>query len=164
MIISMIVAAAEDNAIGKGHDMLWHLPDDFKFFKRTTEGHPVIMGRKTMQSLGKPLKNRDNLVITHSDNFKVQGATIYHSLQDAIEAAKKLDDQEIFIIGGGEIYRHGLNKADRIYLTRVHGEFPGADVHFPEIRDKGWKLKEEEYHPADERHAYAFTIQVFERG
>ena len=163
MTISMIVAAAEDNAIGKGHDMLWHLPDDFKFFKKTTLNHPVIMGRKTMQSLGKPLKDRTNLVITRSYDFTQEGAQIVHSLDEALEEARKVEDEEIFIIGGGEIYKMGLPKADRIYLTRVHGEFPGADVHFPEVRNHHWREVSSEHHDRDERHAYSFTIQVLER-
>lgn len=163
MTVSMIVAAAEDNAIGKGHDMLWHLPDDFKFFKETTSGHPIVMGRKTIESLGKPLKNRTNIVVTRNKDFDKEGVDIYHDLDEALTYAKSLHDEEVFIIGGGQIYKLGEPLADKIYLTRVHGTFPEADVHFPKLDSSQWKLTEEQYHPIDDRHAYAFTIQVFVR-
>lgn len=163
MTVAMIVAAGEDNAIGKGHDMLWHLPDDFKFFKKTTEGHPVVMGRKTIESLGKPLKNRSNIVVTHNQDFEQEGTVVKHSLDEALSHAKSLHDEEIFIIGGGQIYKLGLLLANKVYLTRVHAEFPEADVFFPELPANEWQLVEEENHPADERHAYAFTFQVFVR-
>lgn len=163
MTISMIVAAGEDNAIGKGHDMLWHLPDDFKYFKNTTQGHPVIMGRKTMESLGKCLPNRENIVITRSNEFKQEGAHIVHSMEEALKIAELVAEEEIFIIGGGQIYRSSLKLANKVYLTRVHSSFPEADVHFPRLPIDDWRSVSEYFHDMDDRHEYAFTFQVFER-
>lgn len=163
MRLSMIVAAAEDNAIGKNNEMLWHLPDDFKFFKATTIGHPIIMGRKTMEALGKPLKNRTHLVISRNESLTIDGVTVLHSLEEAVQKAEELDDEEVFVIGGGQIYKQALPLADRVYLTRVHARFPDADAHFPELDPTEWKLTETQEHEADDRHKYAMTFQVFDR-
>ena len=163
MITSMIVAAGEDNAIGKGKDMLWHLPDDFKYFKQTTQGHPVIMGRKTFESLGKPLPHRTNIVITADKNYAAAGITICHSIDEAIALAKTINLTEIFIIGGGTIYSLGLPLSDKIYLTRVHATFPEADVFFPVLDKSKWKQTQSNYHSKDGRHKYDFHFEVYEQ-
>ena len=156
----MIAAAAENNALGKDNDLVWHLPDDFKRFKRLTSGHYIIMGRKTFESFPKLLPNRTHVVITRKDDYNPDGTSVVNSLKEAIRVTK-LDEQP-FIIGGGEIYKLGMEEADRIELTRVHGEFE-ADTFFPEINDQDWKLVKEEFHEKDEKHNYSFTYLTYER-
>ncbi len=159
-MITMIAAAAENNALGKDNDLVWHLPDDFKRFKRLTSGHHIIMGRKTFESFPKLLPDRTHVIITRKDNYKPEGCIVVNSLEEAIRVSK-LDEQP-FIIGGGEIYKMGMDRAERIELTRVHGEFD-ADTYFPDIDDKNWKLVEEKFHEKDEKHDYAFTYLTYER-
>lgn len=154
----MVAAAAENNALGKNNDLLWHLPDDFKRFKQITSGHYIIMGRKTFESFPKPLPNRTHVIITRQKNYNPEGCIIVDSIEKAIEVCPK--DQDIFIIGGGEIYNLAMNFADSIELTRVHENFE-ADTFFPEIDLKQWKLTSEEYHPKDEKHKFDFTYQTF---
>ena len=160
MIISLVVAAANNNAIGKDGKMPWHLSNDMKHFKNITWGMPVIMGRKTFESLGKPLSGRKNIVITRQD-FKADGAAIVKNFDDALFVAKDTDAKEVFVIGGGEIYRLAFEKAKRIYLTRVKGE-PDGDTFFPEL-DKEWYLASQEDHEADEKNSYAYSFQTWER-
>jgi len=165
MIISLIVAASENNAIGKDNKLLWHLPNDMKFFKNTTWGMPVVMGRKTYDALaGEPLPGRFNFVITrqkdwHPRNEKV---TVTPSLGLALKGAEATDCKETFVIGGGEIYREAMPIADRIYMTRVHARLDG-DTYFPPIDEKQWQLTDNRDFPADEKHAYAYSFQVWER-
>jgi dihydrofolate reductase len=159
-MITMIAAAGENNALGKDNDLVWHLPDDFKRFKKLTTGHYMIMGRKTFESLPHPLPNRTHVVITRQENYQPERAVVVHSLEQALEIVKR--DDEAFIIGGGEIYRQGIKKANKIELTRVHGEFE-ADTFFPEIDENEWELVAEEYHPSDEKHKYAFTYLTYQR-
>lgn len=154
----MVAAIAENNALGKDNDLLWHLPDDFKRFKQITSGHYIIMGRKTFESFPKPLPNRTHVIITRQKNYHPEGCIIVDSMEKAIEACPK--DETIFIIGGGEIYTLGMDFADSIELTRVHENFE-ADTFFPEIDNTKWKLTSEEHHPADERHKFNFTYQTF---
>lgn len=154
----MVAAIAENNALGKDNDLLWHLPDDFKRFKQITSGHYIIMGRKTFESFPKPLPNRTHVIITRQKNYHPEGCIIVDSMEKAIEACPK--DETIFIIGGGEIYTLGMDFADTIELTRVHENFE-ADTFFPEIDNTKWKLTSEEDHPADERHKFNFTYQTF---
>jgi dihydrofolate reductase len=161
MTISMIAAAAENNVIGKNNELVWHMPADFKYFKEKTKGHIIIMGRKTFESLGKPLKYRTNVVVTRNKDFKPEGAEVFMSLDEAIGWSEKQDDNEVFIIGGASIYEQAMEKADRIYLTRIHETFEG-DTFFPEI-DKNWKLVSEETHRADEKNPHDFTFIVFEK-
>lgn len=164
MIISFVVAASENNAIGKNNQLLWHLPNDLKFFKNTTWGMPCAMGRKTFEALGnKPLKGRFNIIITRKKDYKVDGAMVVNSIEDAIFLAQQQDYNELMIIGGGEIYKMALSKADRIYLTRVHAEFPEADTFFPEIDQKKWRLVSEKDEYKDEKHAYDYSFQVWEK-
>ncbi|SEL08720.1 dihydrofolate reductase [Parapedobacter koreensis] len=159
-IISAIVAAAENNAIGKGNELLWHLPNDLRFFKQTTSGHTVIMGRKTYESVGKPLPNRRNIVITRQPEYVLKGAEVVHSLDEALQRCT--GDGEVFIVGGAEIYRQALPVTDRIYLTRVHATLAG-DAYFPELDKPDWALVSAERHEPDERHAYGYTFMYYER-
>lgn len=161
-ILSVIVAAGENNALGRDNDLVWHLPDDFKHFKKRTSGHKIIMGRKTFESFPKPLPNRTHIVITRDMDYKIPHADciVVHSLEQALNLVE--DDALAFIIGGGEIYRLGLPYADRIELTRVHGSFE-ADAYFPDFDESQWELVHQEFHPKDERHAYAFTYLTYLR-
>ncbi len=159
-MITMIAAAAENNALGKDNDLVWHLPDDFKRFKQLTTGHHIIMGRKTFESFPKPLPNRVHVVITRNANYKPEGAIVAHSMKEALTIAK--EDPQPFIIGGGEIYTLGMQYADCIELTRVHGKFD-ADTFFPIIDATIWDIEKKEMHGADERHQYAFTYLTYKK-
>ncbi len=165
MIISLIVAASTNNVIGKDNQLVWRLPNDMKFFKNTTWGMPVLMGRKTFEALaGNPLPGRFNFVITrkrdwdpHNDKVKVAG-----NLQTAIGAAEETDCKEVFVIGGGEIYAAAMPVANRIYMTRVYTVIEG-DTYFPVIDEKEWEMVSHLDFPADEKNAYAHSFQVWER-
>lgn len=159
-MLTMIAAAAENNALGKDNDLVWHLPDDFRRFKKLTTDHHIIMGRKTFESFPKLLPNRKHIVITRNKNYRAEGAVVVNSLEKAIEISEK--DPQAFIIGGGEIYKLALPKAEKIELTRVHESFE-ADAFFPEIDENKWKLIAEDFHPKDEKHQYAFTYLTYER-
>lgn len=159
-MITLIAAAAENNALGKDNAMLWHLPDDFKRFKEITTGHYIIMGRKTFESFPKPLPNRTHVIITRQKGYAPAGCIVVDSMENAIAACPK--DEDIFIIGGGEIYNLGMPFADTIELTRVHDSFE-ADAFFPEINRNEWELISEEYHPSDEKHKVDFSFQTFAR-
>ncbi|MCJ7757462.1 MAG: dihydrofolate reductase, partial [Gillisia sp.] len=149
----------ENNALGKDNQLVWHLPDDFKRFKKLTSGHHIIMGRKTFDTFPKLLPNRTHVVITRQDNFMKEGVLVVNSLERAIELSA--DDPQPFVIGGGEIYKISMKLADKIELTRVHGTFE-ADTFFPEIDENQWKLVSEEFHEKDENHNYAFTYLTYE--
>lgn len=157
-MIILIAAAAQNNALGKNNDLLWHLPDDFKRFKALTTGHHIIMGRKTFESFPKPLPNRTHIIITRQKNYHPEGCLIADNLEKALDMVPK--NQDVFIIGGGEIYKQSIDLADKIELTRVHENFD-ADTFFPEIDATKWQLQTEEFHPKDDRHAYDFTFQTF---
>ena len=159
-MITIIAAAGQNNELGKDNDLVWHLPDDFKRFKELTSGHHIIMGRKTFETFPKPLPNRIHIVISRNKSYKAEGAIVVESINEALQIAK--DDDQPFIIGGGEIYKLGLEIADKIELTRVHKNFE-ADTFFPEIPMENWQLVQEEYHNKDERHKYAFSYQTFLR-
>ena len=166
MHISLVVAASEDNAIGEGNALLWKLPNDMKFFKNTTWGMPVIMGRKTFESMAsKPLTGRTNIVVSRQDNWMEaqEGLVLAKSVEHAIELAKDSDCKEVFVIGGGEIYKQVLGIAHRIYLTRVHTLFPNADTFFPPIDHDWFQLVEEVAMTADAKHAFSYTFQTWER-
>lgn len=157
-MITMIAAAAENNALGKDNELVWHLPDDFKRFKKLTTGHHIIMGRKTWESFPSPLPNRTHVVITRNTSYKAKGAIVVHDMADALAFTK--EDPNTFIIGGGEIYKIGLDYATHIELTRVHGTFE-ADAFFPSIDPSNWKLQTSEFHEKDERHAVGFTYETW---
>jgi dihydrofolate reductase len=154
MLVSIVVAMAENNVIGRGNELPWRLPDDLKRFKALTLGKPIVMGRKTYESIGKPLPGRTNIVISRQPDYRADGCVNVASIDEALTA---IDAPEIAVIGGAEIYRQVLPRTDIIYLTRVHADVSG-DVHFPELEWDEWQECEREHHPADERHAYAFTF------
>jgi len=159
--LTMIVAAGENNEIGKDNDLIWHLRDDLKRFKSLTSGHYIIMGRKTFESFPKPLPNRTHVVISRQKNYQVpEGVLVVNSLEDAIDAAKS--DNQPFIIGGGEIYKQAMPFTSKIELTRVHSTFD-ADTFFPEINMTEWKETESKVHDNDEHHNYAFSFITYER-
>ena len=166
MKVSLIVAVSKNGVIGKDNDLIWHLPKDMFFFKETTTGHHVIMGRKNLESIPKkyrPLSKRTNVVITRKTDYIAEGCTVVNSLEVALEIAKKNGDNEPFIIGGGEIYKLALKKnlVDKIYLTKINNTFEG-DTFFPEL-SKEWKEINRENHKADEKHAYDFSFITYEK-
>lgn len=165
MTISLIVAAASNNAIGRNNELLWHLPIDLKFFKNTTWALPVIMGRKTFESVGnKPLTGRTNIIISRQEGLTSQYDNVWFaaSLDEAIEQGKKLETKEIIIAGGAQIYEQALPIANRIYLTRVHVHLE-ADAFFPEFSVDEWDLTRSSDFEANEKHAYSFSIQQWDR-
>jgi len=162
-MISIVVAASENNAIGRDGELLWTLPNDMKFFKNTTWGLVTIMGRKTFESLGKPLAGRINIVITRQTDWKPEGVMIAAGISDALEKAATTNCKEICIIGGGEIYKQSMDITDRIYLTRVHKSFNDADAFFPVIDENKWELKSNEDFDFDAKHAYAYSFQIWEK-
>jgi dihydrofolate reductase len=165
MIISLIVAASENNVIGKDNHLLWRLPNDMRFFKNTTWAMPVIMGRKTFESFsGSELPGRFNIVVTRQKELKNRSdkVKIADNLNGAIALAKETDCKEIFVIGGGQIYAESMAIADNIYLTRFHTSLPG-DTYFPSIDPSIWELESNVDFPADENHQYAYSFQVWLR-
>jgi dihydrofolate reductase len=160
--LTFVVAASENNVIGNKGKLPWSLPNDLKFFKNTTWGMPVVMGRKTFESFKKMLGGRFNVVITRQPDYKVEGAAVVADLDAAIKKAAEADTTEIFIIGGGEIFKDAMGIVDRIHLTRVHAEFEG-DAFFPEIDPAQWKLVSNEDNQPDEKHQYAYSFQTWER-
>ena len=158
-MLTIIAAASENNALGKDNQLVWHLPDDFKRFKTLTSGHYIIMGRKTFESFPKPLPNRTHIVITRQANYQVpEECIVVSGLQEAIAICPK--NEEVFIIGGGEIYKQSMAIADKVELTRVHTTVE-ADTFFPEIDTTQWKLVFEEQHQKDEKHAFDFTFLTY---
>jgi len=160
--ISLVVAAATNNAIGKEGKLPWHLPNDMKHFKNVTWALPVIMGRKTFESLGKALTGRKNIVISRQPGLQAEGAIVVKSVEDALFVAGETDAREVMVIGGGEIYRSLFDKAKRIYLTRVEAA-PEADTFFPVIEGNRWWLVSRRKHEADERNAYNYAFEIWER-
>jgi dihydrofolate reductase len=159
-MIVMIAAVAENNALGKNNDLVWHLPDDFKRFKALTSGHFIIMGRKTFESFPKPLPNRTHIIITKQKDYQPDDCIVVHSIQDALAKAPK--NETVFIIGGGQIYNLAMPFADCIELTKVHSSFD-ADTFFPEINLQEWELSETVFHTKDEKHLFDFTYQTYIR-
>jgi dihydrofolate reductase len=162
VIISFIVATSENNVIGKDNKLPWCLPTDMRYFKNVTWGMPVIMGRKSFESLGKALKGRTNIVVTRNKDWHAEGTQVVQSIDQAITLAAQTDAKEIFIIGGAEIFRSALPSADRIYLTLVRGNFDG-DAFFPDMEAGRWKMVSNRDCEADEKNAYALSFQVWER-
>lgn len=160
--LTIIVAAGEDNAIGKDNDLIWHLSDDLRRFKKLTSGHHIIMGRKTFESFPKPLPNRTHIVITRQKDYKVpDGVIVVNNIEDAIDAARK--DHQPFIIGGGEIYKQSMDLASNLEITRVHASFEDADTFFPEIDPNKWKEISRTTHDADDKHKYAFSFISYQK-
>jgi len=159
-MISMIVAMAENRAIGKDNELLWHLPKDFQHFKSVTMGKPILMGRKTFESIGKALPGRKNIVITRDNNFAAEGVIIVHSIAAALEESKEFDD--VMVIGGASFYEQMLSEVDTLYVTVVHQNFD-ADAFFPEIKMDEWEVVEQVKHEVDEKHAYPFSFITYQR-
>lgn len=161
MLVSLIVAVDLNNGIGKSNGLLCHLPADLKYFKQTTSGHHIIMGRKTYESIGRPLPNRTNIIISSNKDLSIPGCIVMHSLQAAIDYASSQGENEVFITGGGTIYSEALPLAEKICLTRIQHVFD-ADTFFPQL-DNNWKLVKSEHHPADEKNVYAFTFETYSK-
>jgi dihydrofolate reductase len=159
-LITLIVAVADNGVIGRENSLPWQLPEDLKRFKRLTMGKPMIMGRKTFESIGKPLPGRLNIVVTRDTNYLREGVKVVHGTDQALEAAA--DAPEVMVIGGAELFRHFLPRAGRIHLTRVHGTIDG-DVTWPALDRRQWEVIESERHESDDRHAYAMTFEVWEK-
>ena len=159
-MISLVVAAAENNAIGKDNQLLWHLPNDLKFFKNTTWGMVVVMGRKTFEAVNKPLPGRINIVITRQTNWTAEDVITATDLNDALKKAEETNCKEIFVIGGGEIYKQSMAIANKIYITRVHTTLDG-DTFFPAIDESKWALASNEDFETDAKHAYSYSFQVW---
>lgn len=162
-IISSIVAAGTHGEIGKDNEMLWRLPDDFKWFKDKTTGHPMIMGRNTMHSLGKALPNRQNIVVSSSNNNILPGFIHCYSLEEAFETAEQFDNEEIFIVGGATIYAQTMELVNKVYYTRVHSGFDDAAAFVDYKFGKHWKKTFTQHHVIDERHLYAFDFEIWEK-
>lgn len=160
--VSLVVAVSENRVIGKDNQLLWNLPNDMKFFKNTTWGMPVIMGRKTFESLGKPLAGRTNIVITRQADWNQPGTVVVPSLDKALESASDTDAKEVFVIGGGQIYEQAMPIADRLYYTRVHTNVDG-DTYFPAIDTTRFKLVSSLPFTADDRHKFAYTFEIWDR-
>lgn len=165
MILSIISAIGNNNEIGKKNALLWDLPIDMKHFRETTIGHPVIMGQKTFESIGRPLPNRRNIILTLDKNYKVDGAEVIYSLEELNELFKKTagKNEEFFVIGGGQIYKLFIDKADKLYITHVDVSVPDADTYFPDIDLNKWQKVSENKHEKDEKNIYDCNFVVYER-
>ncbi|MDE3839286.1 dihydrofolate reductase [Bacillus methanolicus] len=160
-MISLIWAMDENRVIGKDNQLPWHLPEDLKFFKRVTMGHPIAMGRKTHDSIGRNLPGRENIVITRQNDFQCDGCTVLHSVQELVDyAAEK--NKEVFVIGGAEIFKQILPFADRLYLTQIYDRFEG-DTFFPELNMEEWELLSQEKGIKDEKNPYDYEFLIYHR-
>ncbi|MDW7691073.1 dihydrofolate reductase [Flammeovirgaceae bacterium SG7u.111] len=157
MLLTIIVAVAKNGVIGVNNTLPWRLSADLKFFKQTTTGHHIIMGRKTYESIGKPLPNRTTVIVTRQKAYSAEGCLVAHSLEEGVEIAKKNGDAEAFLIGGGELYQQGVTLCDKIHLTKVDAS-PEGDAFFPELDPKEWLIVNEEQHKADEKNQFDFTF------
>jgi len=160
MPLSIIVAASRNQVIGKDNQLIWRLSADLKRFKALTTGHHIIMGRKTFESIGKPLPNRTSIIITRQADYTAEGCIVVNSLDEALSKVK--DDQEAFIIGGGTIYKEAIDKADKLYLTLVHGKFEG-DTFFPEVDTKAWESRKREDFMPDAKNEHPYSFIDFDR-
>jgi len=161
-VLKILVAFDENRVIGKNNTLIWHLPADLKRFKTLTTGHVIIMGRKTFESIGKPLPNRTTIVISRQADLKIEGAIIAHSVEEAILKAKSITREDIFIVGGAEIYALSLALADHILVTQLHDIFDG-DAYFPEIPSESWEVTEKERGITDEKNAYQYSYITYSR-
>lgn len=162
MILSLIAAIGKNNELGKGNDLLWKMPADMKHFREITSGHPIIMGRKTFESIGRPLPNRQNIVITRDKTYLRDSVDVVHSLEEAIEMSKRHFDTEVFVIGGAEIFKQAMQLANQLYITRVEAEDKTADVFFPSVGSE-WHEKSRETHEADEKNPFKYTFLVYKK-
>ena len=162
MILSLVVATDENNTIGKDNKLPWHLPNDLRYFKNLTWGMPILMGRKTFESVGKALPGRKSIVITRDNNWTHKGVEVVHTVEEAIQKAGNYDVQEIFVIGGAQIFNTTIEKAQKIYLTRIHHRFEG-DVFFPELPEGQWQLMQNKFCHADEKNPWSHSFQIWEK-
>jgi dihydrofolate reductase len=165
MLVSLIAAASENNVIGKNGQLPWHLPADMKYFRETTMGHCVIMGRKNFDSIPdkfRPLQGRTNIIVTRQKNFSAPECIVVNSIEEALHEAEKKNETEAYIIGGGEIFRQSMGLADKIYLTRIHAIIDG-DVFFPSINMKEWKEESVQHFKADEKNKFDYSFIVLSR-
>lgn len=160
-MIHLLVAKSDNNVIGQDNQLIWHLPNDLKHFKEITTAHPIIMGRKTFESIGRILPNRTNIIITRNRNYSIENAKVAHSLNEALELAKEIDEN-IFIIGGGKIYEQAIDFADILEVTEVHENFEG-DTYFPEIDLNVWKEISRIKHHKDEKNKFDYSFVRYER-
>ena len=160
MRITLIAAVADNGVIGRGNDIPWRLPEDWRRFKRTTMGHHLIMGRRTWESIGRPLPGRRTVVVSRGEPELPAGVDLAHSFEEALDLARETGETEAFVAGGAEIYRRALPEAERLLLTRVHAT-PEGDTHFPEWNRDDWELASREPHAADERHPVPFTFETW---
>jgi dihydrofolate reductase len=165
MTISIIVAVSDNGVIGKDNRLIWHLPADLKYFKETTKGHVVIMGRKNYESIPekyRPLPGRTNIIISRNTDYNAPDCILVNSINAAIDEAKKLNNNEAFIIGGGEIYRQSIPIADKLFLTRIHGDFDG-DTYFDIPKHNNWALISSRTHTKDDKNAWDHTYEIYEK-
>ena len=163
--ISLIVAVSENMVIGKDNKLAWHLPDDINYFSNMTKGHSIIMGRKNWESIPKkyrPLPERKNIVVTRNNKFEDKGAIIVNSIEKAVEKARRFDEEEIFIIGGGEIYKLGFAYVDKLYITEIYANIDG-NTYFPKWNKENWKEISRISHPKDEKHEFDFDYVIYKK-
>lgn len=160
-MISLIAAIGKNNELGKGNTLLWHMPADMKFFRETTRGHTVIMGRKTFESLKGPLPKRKNIVITRDKAYKAEGIDVVHSLKEALQEAQ--GESEVFIIGGAEIYKQSMDFADKLYITHINASDKDADTFFPEIIPIVWNETSHIKHKKDSENPFDYTFSIYEK-
>lgn len=159
-MISFLVAMDKNKVIGRNNQLPWHLPEDLKYFKRVTMGHPIAMGRKTHESIGRILPGRENIIITRQSDYKCEGCTVLTSIQDFVQYAREQED-EIFVIGGAEIFKETFAFTDRLYITYIYEEFEG-DTFFPDFDTSNWKLISSEKGVKDEKNPYDYEFIVYE--
>ena len=163
--ISLIVAVSENMVIGKDNKLAWHLPDDMNYFSNMTKGHSIIMGRKNWESIPKkyrPLPERKNIVVTRNNKFEDKGAIIVNSIEKAVKKARRFDEEEIFIIGGGEIYKLGFAYVDKLYITEIYANIDG-NTYFPKWNKENWKEISRISHPKDEKHEFDFDYVIYKK-
>lgn len=160
-MISLIWAMDENRVIGSYNKLPWHLPEDLKFFKRVTMGHPIVMGRKTHESIGKPLPGRENVIITRDRQYRSEGCTVLYSIDELLDFASKTDN-EVFVIGGAEIFKEIISHADRLYLTMIHHQFEG-DTFFPTFHIDEWELESREMGEKNEKNPYEYEFLIYKR-
>jgi dihydrofolate reductase len=159
-MISLLVAMDNNRTIGKNNDLPWYLPADLKYFKKVTMGHPIVMGRKTYESIGRPLPGRENIIITRDKSYDIESAQVVHSIQEAIDVTK--DEDEVFVIGGAEIFKQYMPDSDRLYITQIEHDFDG-DTFFPEINYAEWKIISKEKGIKDEKNPYDYYFMIYDR-
>ena len=163
MKINCIVACSKNRAIGRENTIPWHLPADLKYFKKITSGNMIIMGRKTFESIGRPLPNRTNVIISRKNDLVIENCHVFDSLEKALDFANIKGEENVFIIGGGEIYKESITKCDKLYFTEVDVVIEDATVFFPVISDSDWQLESEEKHLADDFNKYNYSFKIYSR-